>query len=134
MLNNFESEKFESKQEKEKNPKLMFVFDVDGIITNPDTKKPNEKVIEHISSDLKQGFPVALATGRSVAWVEEKIMPTLKTMLKDDRKLDFLLISGEKGSVSVEYVDGEPVKKIDKNNCNASQNCNRSKKDYSALP
>lgn len=112
MPNNFES-KFESK--KEKKPKLMFVFDIDGVITNPDTKEPNKKIIERIGADLNQELPVALITGRSINWIENNIMPILKTTIENNQKLDLLFTSGEKGSVSVEYVNGEPVKKIDEN-------------------
>ena len=97
---------------KEKKPKLMFVFDIDGVITNPDTKEPNKKIIERIGADLNQELPVALITGRSINWIENNIMPILKTTIENNQKLDLLFTSGEKGSVSVEYVNGEPVKKL----------------------
>ena len=38
MLNNFESEKFESKQEKERDPKLMFVLMWTALLLIPTPK------------------------------------------------------------------------------------------------
>jgi hydroxymethylpyrimidine pyrophosphatase-like HAD family hydrolase len=105
--------KFERTIETKEMPRLMLVLDVDGVVTNPDTKKPNEGVILRIAHDLERGIPAAFVTGRSVSWVIENVMPMLEAKISNAKQLDHLLISGEKGSVSVSYKNGRPVKKID---------------------
>lgn len=78
--------------------KPITIFDVDGVLTNPYTKKPNIELLSYIASLLKQSQPVGIITGRAVEWVERHILPKIQYN-------DHLFISGEKGSVQLTFKD-----------------------------
>jgi len=83
-----------------------FIFDVDGVITNPTIKTPNKFIIQFIAQKLKKKEYVAILTGRALTWVAERILRVLQTQLEDIADLDYLFISCEKGTVTTTFVNG----------------------------
>lgn len=80
-----------------------YLFDVDGVLTNPETKKAHPFLIEEILDRLAKNEPVCLNTGRSVDWVLKHVIDPLKNSI-NNRSLDTaailnnLIIVGEKGA------------------------------------
>lgn len=84
----------------------LYIFDIDGVITNPYVKKPNPAILAFIADQLSQKKPVMLSTGRAIAWIEKNIVSALKILIKEEKDLDLLFISAEKGAVSAVYTRG----------------------------
>lgn len=81
-----------------------WVFDVDGVITNPQEKKITEpEILEEIIKRLGKGEPVVLNTGRSIAWMKDRIQNPLTEKIKDKNILQNLLAVGEKGGTWLEF-------------------------------
>ena len=79
-------------------PEIAYCFDVDGVLTEPEAKK----VLVHglfgqIASRLNKGYPVALITGRSLPFMESRIVDPLRLRLDSDGDLTKLFAIGEKG-------------------------------------
>lgn len=81
------------------------LFDVDGVITDPTEKRViHEEILDHIHKRLKDGIPVALNTGRSVAWLDDSILaPLLKRFADDKTGLQNLAIIAEFGGTWVTF-------------------------------
>ncbi len=74
------------------------LFDVDGVLVNPVTKEVSDPAIfREVAECLKRGEAIALNTGRSTSWVEEKIIAGLRTHLDDLALYRNLMVIGEKG-------------------------------------
>lgn len=95
----------------------MLIFDVDGVITNPQTKRITEpEILDEIIKRLEKEEPIALNTGRSVQWVKERVLNPLIKKIKDKIILQNLLTVGEKGGTWAEFDDqGNLAKNIDNN-------------------
>lgn len=76
-----------------------FIFDVDGVLTDPNKKILDREVMESIARRLKNGLPVILNTGRSISWLQEKILARLYFAhnLTNVSDLQNLFMIGEKG-------------------------------------
>jgi hydroxymethylpyrimidine pyrophosphatase-like HAD family hydrolase len=74
-----------------------YLFDVDGVLTNPLEKTVPPEVLEHLGEKLRAGVPIALNTGRSTAWVKERVVGPLRESVRDERLLSNLVLVGEKG-------------------------------------
>ncbi len=78
----------------------IWVFDIDGVITDPVTKKVlNPQIIATIEKRLSQKIPVCFNTGRSAQWIKETIIPHFNPKTS----LELLYCSCEMGEVSLEY-------------------------------
>lgn len=88
-----------------KNKKIInraWLFDVDGVITDPQAKQViNPRVIEVISARIKKGEPTSLVTGRSIDWLEERVLHFFEQNAKD--YLQNFFVSAEKGGVWGSY-------------------------------
>lgn len=93
--------------------KNIFIFDFDGVITHPHIKKPNEAIISFIANQLNNQKPVALATGRAMAWIQTHVLPLIQERIDKKENLDTLFVSGEKGGVWIEFVQGAIRPSID---------------------
>jgi hydroxymethylpyrimidine pyrophosphatase-like HAD family hydrolase len=91
----------------------LYIFDIDGVLTNPDTKVPNSQILHFISEELNKGWHVGIATGRSSAWVQHHIIPLLSKDLQGGALLDNVFISCEKGAVTVTFSNNVPNIDID---------------------
>lgn len=87
--------------------KTAWVFDVDGVITNPQEKKITEpEILDQIIKRLDQGEPVALNTGRPLVWIIDKVINPLLEKTADRKILKNFFASGEKGSTWITF-DGK---------------------------
>jgi hydroxymethylpyrimidine pyrophosphatase-like HAD family hydrolase len=71
-------------------PKFILIFDVDGVLTDPQTKRVDIGLSNKISKFVRMGIPVALNTGRSDAWLEGEVLSHLSGKI---------FVSCEKGAV-----------------------------------
>lgn len=75
-----------------------YLFDIDGVLTDPVEKQVTEpELLDYIFTFLSRGDPVALNTGRSVEWIEERVLPHLFAKAEDKDLLTKFIIIGEKG-------------------------------------
>lgn len=78
-------------------PPVAFIFDVDGVITDPKEKRiTQENILGAISEKLEKGSPIALNTGRSNDWMIERVILPLKGKAKHGSLSNFFAV-GEKG-------------------------------------
>lgn len=94
--------------------KIIWIFDIDGVITNPVDKKITEPgLVEAIAEKLDKGDFVALNTGRSISWMMDRVIKPIQEAVKDkDKLIDFLAV-GEKGGAWASFENGELVIKVD---------------------
>lgn len=93
-----------------------WIFDVDGVITNPSEKRITQlKILNHLVQKLGNGEPIALASGRSLVWIIEKVLNPLIEIVKDKKVLQNLFVLGEKGATWIVF-DKRGKMKQDKNN------------------
>lgn len=93
----------------EGNVSRVYLFDVDGVITDPVEKKVTEpELIDLISSQFENGNIVTFNTGRSTTWAINNIFPILQGRVGESAFENFFIV-GEKGGSWAEYKDGEWV-------------------------
>lgn len=81
----------------------IYIFDVDGVITNPVLKKVEEKqILEIIAEKIKTDL-VAFNTGRSISWMIERILTPLDNFLSDQTALENLFVVAEKGGTWINF-------------------------------
>lgn len=90
----------------------IYMLDVDGVVTSPETKRPHPRILAFIADCLFSDRPIAMATTRDYAWLEENVVSPIQPYLSP-HKMDNLFISTEKAAVSVFYANGEVHKEID---------------------
>lgn len=108
----------ESPQSKEieHQPDKAWLFDVDGVITNPTEKEITEpEIITEIINRLKKGEPVSLVSGRALPWLREQVVSKILSEADDKSILDNFFVSAEFGGVSVHFENGVEVDDIDQN-------------------
>ncbi|MDO8658545.1 MAG: hypothetical protein Q7K55_07415 [Candidatus Levybacteria bacterium] len=93
-------------------PELVYMFDVDGVITNPESKRANPRLLAFLANKLFCNKPVAFATTRDYQWVEENIISVIRPYLSPN-KLDNLFVSCEKGAVTITHENGKKVVSYD---------------------
>ncbi len=81
------------------------IFDVDGVLTSPETNEMPPALILEISEKLQQGIPIGLNTGRSTGWVKEHVIERLLTNNEDRMLLSNLVVIGEKGGTWTHFDD-----------------------------
>lgn len=91
-----------------------WLFDVDGVITDPQAKQvTNPEIIKVISHLLEKNEPVSLITGRSIAWLENRVLHLIE---QSQQNLSNFFVSAEKGGVFGSYDDSHKLRlEIDKN-------------------
>lgn len=82
-----------------------WLFDVDGVITNPELKKSNPEIIYKIHLLLKNGDIVGLNTGRSIDFISQEVLIPLENIVNEKKLLDNIYSVGEKGGVWAKYED-----------------------------
>ncbi len=98
--------------------KTILVFDIDGVLTDPQSKEVNQpKILEYIENSLRTNHKIAFNTGRSAVWLEKKVIKPIKKIIfqkeKNYSSLKNLLSICEMGNVVVTYnSNGKPIKKI----------------------
>jgi hypothetical protein len=75
-----------------------YLFDVDGVVTNPQEKKvTDEALFDEFISRLEAGEPICFNTGRSTIWVMENVITPMRERMQDVSLLQNVVIIGEKG-------------------------------------
>jgi len=82
----------------------MLIFDVDGVITNPQEKRVTEpEILDEIIKRLERKEPVALNTGRSLVWMIDRVINSLLEKVKNTKTLQSFFASGEMGSTWITF-------------------------------
>jgi|WetSurMetagenome_2_1015567.scaffolds.fasta_scaffold03652_4 hypothetical protein len=85
----------------------MLIFDVDGVITNPQKKKITEpEILDEIVKRLKRNEPVALITGRAREWIIDRVVSKIENRIADKNILNDVFVSNEFGGTSSIYEKG----------------------------
>jgi len=94
----------EPRPELEKVVQHCFVFDVDGVLTDPTRKEVTRpEGLAAIAQRLRQKEPVILNTGRAVDFVRAKIIDPLVVLLGGRVLLGNVLAVAEKGAVVMRF-------------------------------
>lgn len=88
--------------------KKVFVFDLDGVITDPKDSQVNEAVVDLMYQLLASGDPLAVNTGRSYDWVEKNLVSRLRAHQNEEIFQRFI-VSCEKGGETVTWEGGQPI-------------------------
>lgn len=93
---------------------VAFLFDVDGVITNPVEKKVTEpELFDELGQLLSNGIPVTLNTGRSLSWMLDRVIKPLEAKVQDKSQLANFLAVGEKGGSWISYENGDWQTQVD---------------------
>ncbi len=100
--------------EVERSAEVAFLLDVDGVVTNPVEKKITEpQIFDAIISNLTQGNPVALNTGRSNEWMIDRVIKPLNEKVADKSLLKNFFAVGEKGLTWTSFApDGKLIEGV----------------------
>lgn len=90
----------------------LWIFDVDGVLSNLSEKTTDHEILRHIASLLKNGDAVALNTGRSFTTIEETVIQPLEKLIIDKTHLKNMFIVCEMGNVLGSFKDGSFHKQI----------------------
>jgi hydroxymethylpyrimidine pyrophosphatase-like HAD family hydrolase len=85
-------------------PGLVYVFDLDGVITDPADSQVDLRVVGVMKQILVEGICLAINTGRSFEWVEQNLLEHLK--FDNNDTLDRFIAVCEKGGEMVIWQDG----------------------------
>jgi HAD superfamily hydrolase (TIGR01484 family) len=78
----------------------VYVFDLDGVITNPEDSSVDNEAVQIIYNLLNNGIFVAINTGRSFEWVNDNLINSL-LVLGSHEHFNQLYIVCEKGGESL---------------------------------
>jgi hydroxymethylpyrimidine pyrophosphatase-like HAD family hydrolase len=91
-----------------------WLFDVDGVLTNPQEKKIVEsKIIEFLIKILSSGELIGLNTGRSLGFVEKEVLEPLQNQITNKEYLNRIFFAGEKGGTWGKFQNGKIEEFID---------------------
>lgn len=85
----------------------IFVFDLDGVITDPSDSSVDPAVMSRIHALLEEGHVIAVNSGRSYVWVKEHFVDALEHL--GATAFDRLYVVCEKGGESIIWNGGEFV-------------------------
>ncbi|MDP2736772.1 MAG: hypothetical protein U1C56_01440 [Candidatus Curtissbacteria bacterium] len=104
----------EPKKENERHVNSVWLFDVDGVLTDPREKKVTEsELFDEIIKRLEAGEPVAFNTGRDLGFVQTKVIDELLKRV-DKKLLKNLFAVAEKGALWAKFSeDGMESENID---------------------
>lgn len=90
-----------------------WLFDVDGVITNPELKEANPKILDKIVKFLNSGDIIGFNTGRSLKFTIKEILEPLKSKITDESHLEKIFSVGEKGGDWALFENGDLKIKTD---------------------
>lgn len=95
-------------------PYTAYLFDVDGVLTNPETKRVEQPdIFDELAKLLERSHPVGLITGRSLAFINP-LLDRFESAITDMTLLGNFFAIGEKGGVRIVYNDnGQRVMHVD---------------------
>lgn len=89
-----------------------YLFDVDGVLTNPQNRLINKpELISFLVAKLQQGVPLGFISGRGMLWLRSSIVKVLENYLSDHpgfepKILDNVFVSGEFGGAVCIHENG----------------------------
>ncbi len=96
-------------------PKPFYVFDADGVLTDDNLDMVPE-ILDILTKQLIAGQPIAINTGRNVAWITDHILRPIKSSLQASGNLEALqniVAYAEMGAFQITYnEDGDEVQTI----------------------
>ena len=92
-------------QAKTSTPNPVYVFDLDGVITDAKNSQVDTAVVERMYELLARGVYVAVNTGRSYEWVEQALVRRLQAHNNSDIFKRFITVC-EKGGETVSWHKG----------------------------
>lgn len=90
-----------------------YLFDVDGVITDPVTRNiSKQQLVTHLITLLQKGNPIGIISGRGLIWLRSRIVKVLENYLNDhpgldNSMLDNVYVSGEFNGVVCIHKNGE---------------------------
>ncbi len=95
-------------------PATAWLFDVDGVLTDPELKRVTRPALyDELILRLMRDEPVGLNTGRSLRFIEGVLAP-LEEHIPDKRQLRYVVAIGEKGGARITYdANGARVAQVD---------------------
>jgi len=96
---------------------IAYIFDVDGVITNPQTRTIRyPELVSEIVKILENQNPVAFITGRALPWLKERLLSDFQAYIKinnlEKTILDNIFISGEFGGCNITFNNGSSKETI----------------------
>lgn len=96
----------------------VYLFDIDGVLTDPLTKKVSAEILDLITASIVRGDVVAFNTGRAAPWVMKTLIEPLLQRDIAPEKLKQIIFVAEKGACWIVWEEstagaGEFVVKID---------------------
>jgi hypothetical protein len=80
------------------NVDTAWIYDIEGVVTNPNDKNANRpQILEQIANELKGGKPVAFNTARSSSWLIEHVINPLLELIQDRSVLKNFIAVSDKG-------------------------------------
>ena len=99
-----------------------WIFDVDGVITNPSKKQVKEtQILDYIFEQLKKDKPIILNTGRSLTWIIDRVINPLIEKAKDKIIFKNLFAVGEKGGTWLTIDENGIIKQNEDKSINVPQ-------------
>ncbi|MEX2027894.1 MAG: hypothetical protein WD988_00150 [Candidatus Curtissbacteria bacterium] len=90
----------------DREPLHAWLLDVDSTITDPSLKKVPLQMFKKLEAILLKPEPVALVSGRSISWLEERVTGPFEKFIKDPQILENFYVSSEFGAMSKYYKNG----------------------------
>ncbi len=88
--------------------KTAYIFDVDGVLSDPVQKQVTEpELLNQLVRILEQEDPLALNTGRATSWVKERVIAPLEKLVSQKSLFDNFMVVGEKGNTLLTFESGE---------------------------
>jgi HAD superfamily hydrolase (TIGR01484 family) len=84
----------------------VFIFDVDGVLSNQDLKI-NPELIKKIAAIIDSQTPVAFITGRPYLWLKENFLDSLTSHVLDPQHLDNIFAEAEFGARIIKFTNGQ---------------------------
>lgn len=84
---------------------ITYLFDVDGVITHPETRTAPKELLSEIAEALHGGIPVVFNTGRSIEWLSGPVLRPFLDEVTDSGDLRRFLVVGEMGGTWIEGDD-----------------------------
>jgi hypothetical protein len=91
-----------------------WLFDVDGVLADPSTKRIEQPaILAELAARLGRGEPVGANTGRSLAFVEERVLGPLEAAIADPALRRLVFVAAEKGAATLVYgTNGERRRRL----------------------
>lgn len=90
----------------------LYVFDVDGVLTNPVVKTANQDLLRVIAN-FQENSLIAFNTGRSFEWLHDRILSPLEHLSKTESLSKHVFASCEMGNVTCFFNGSSWEKNVD---------------------